>query len=118
MPSRKRIEHPTGSDSGDELSSTLHHIRNMWQFANLCQWIYMFGKAAKIDDAIDIEVGDHIPDDLCYQYYLTKICIWHRSGDGNGLPKTATTAALGHSTSFAQAGLLTSWTYVSSPNRP
>ena len=28
----------------------------MWQFANLCQWIYTFGKAAKIDESVDIEV--------------------------------------------------------------
>ncbi len=28
----------------------------MWQFANLCQWIYLFGKAVKINDDIDIEV--------------------------------------------------------------
>ncbi|KAK2609042.1 hypothetical protein QQS21_002412 [Conoideocrella luteorostrata] len=27
----------------------------MWQFANLCQWIYIFGRTAKIDDSIDIE---------------------------------------------------------------
>ncbi|KHN98591.1 PHD-finger domain-containing protein [Metarhizium album ARSEF 1941] len=52
MPSKKRATH---SNSGDEPPSTLHRIRNMWQFANLCQWIYMFGKAAKIDDAVDIE---------------------------------------------------------------
>ena len=34
----------------------LHRIRNMWQFANLCQWIYIFGKSAKINESIDIEV--------------------------------------------------------------
>jgi hypothetical protein len=56
MPSRKQATHPAGGDSGDDALSTLHHIRNMWQFANLCQWIYTFGKAAKIEDAIDIEV--------------------------------------------------------------
>ncbi|PHH84300.1 hypothetical protein CDD83_2178 [Cordyceps sp. RAO-2017] len=27
----------------------------MWQFANLCQWIYIFGRAAKIDESIDVE---------------------------------------------------------------
>ncbi|KAK9444339.1 PHD-finger motif containing protein [Metarhizium brunneum] len=52
MPSHKRV---ISGDGGDEPPSILHRIRNMWQFANLCQWIYMFGKAAKIDDAIDIE---------------------------------------------------------------
>ncbi|EGX90260.1 PHD finger domain protein [Cordyceps militaris CM01] len=27
----------------------------MWEFANLCQWIYIFGKAAKIDESLEIE---------------------------------------------------------------
>ncbi|KAL7942283.1 hypothetical protein V8C42DRAFT_151804 [Trichoderma barbatum] len=34
----------------------LQRIRNMWQFANLCQWIYIFGEAASIDDSIDIDL--------------------------------------------------------------
>jgi hypothetical protein len=29
----------------------------MWQFANLAQWLFLFGKAVKIDDDMDIEVG-------------------------------------------------------------
>lgn len=37
-------------------SSTLDRIRNMWEFANLAQWIFIFGKAVKIDENIDIEV--------------------------------------------------------------
>lgn len=28
----------------------------MWQFANLCQWIYLFGKVVRIPDDVDIEV--------------------------------------------------------------
>lgn len=59
MPSHKRV---ISGDGADEPPSILHRIRNMWQFANLCQWIYMFGKAAKIDDAIDIEVGAYKRD--------------------------------------------------------
>lgn len=38
-------------------ASLLHRIRNMWQFANLFQWIYLFGKVVKIDDSIDIDVS-------------------------------------------------------------
>lgn len=38
------------------ISPLLQRIRNMWEFANLCQWIYIFGKAANIDDALEIEV--------------------------------------------------------------
>lgn len=35
--------------------SVLHRIRNMWQFANLFQFILLFGKALKLDDSLDIE---------------------------------------------------------------
>ena len=35
----------------------IERIRNMWEFANLAQWIYIFGKAVKIDEDLDIEVG-------------------------------------------------------------
>jgi hypothetical protein len=37
--------------------SMLQRIRNMWQFANLFQFILLFGKALKLDDNLDIEVG-------------------------------------------------------------
>ncbi|KAI1107698.1 hypothetical protein F4804DRAFT_296856 [Jackrogersella minutella] len=35
--------------------SLLQRIRNTWQFANLFQWIYLFGKVVKIDDNLDID---------------------------------------------------------------
>ncbi len=38
-------------------SSLLERIRNMWEFANLVQWIFIFGKAVKIDEELDVEVG-------------------------------------------------------------
>ena len=35
----------------------LDRIRNTWEFANLSQWIFTFGKAVKIDETwSDIEV--------------------------------------------------------------
>jgi hypothetical protein len=34
----------------------LERIRNMWEFANLAQWIFIFGRAVKIDENLDIEV--------------------------------------------------------------
>ena len=34
----------------------LERIRNMWQFANLAQWIFLFGKAVKLEEDLDIEV--------------------------------------------------------------
>jgi hypothetical protein len=36
--------------------TTLERIRNMWEFANLAEWIFIFGKAVKIDEDLDIEV--------------------------------------------------------------
>ncbi|KAK0672814.1 hypothetical protein QBC41DRAFT_312802 [Cercophora samala] len=35
--------------------SLIHRIRNMWQFANLVQFMMLFGKALKLDDNLDIE---------------------------------------------------------------
>ncbi|KAL1894990.1 hypothetical protein Cpir12675_003449 [Ceratocystis pirilliformis] len=34
----------------------LQRLRNNWYFANLCQWIYLFGQAVKIPDEIDVDV--------------------------------------------------------------
>ena len=34
----------------------LTRLRNMWEFANIMQYIFIFGKAVKIDDDFDIEV--------------------------------------------------------------
>jgi hypothetical protein len=36
--------------------SMLEQIRNMWEFANLTQWIFTFGKAVKLDENMDSEV--------------------------------------------------------------
>lgn len=36
--------------------STLQKLRNMWQFANLAQYISLFGDVVKIDKDFDIEV--------------------------------------------------------------
>ena len=34
----------------------LPRLRNMWEFANIMQYIFIFGKAVKIDEDFDIEV--------------------------------------------------------------
>ncbi len=39
-----------------EEPTLLARIRNMWEFANLAQWIFIFGRAVKIDENMDIEV--------------------------------------------------------------
>ncbi|KFY42215.1 hypothetical protein V494_02514, partial [Pseudogymnoascus sp. VKM F-4513 (FW-928)] len=47
----------------------LERIRNMWQFANLAQWIFLFGKVVKLEDDLDIE-------DLemeCLKHHSTKL---------------------------------------------
>ncbi|KAE8453803.1 hypothetical protein EG329_009315 [Mollisiaceae sp. DMI_Dod_QoI] len=35
--------------------SLLERIRNMWEFSNLAQWIFIFGAAVKLDENLDIE---------------------------------------------------------------
>lgn len=53
--SRKRTLQEAENGSKEE-DSLLLRLRNQWQFANLCQWIYLFGKVVKIDDNLDTEV--------------------------------------------------------------
>jgi hypothetical protein len=70
MPSRKR-SFDNGADAVSSGNAILDQVRNMWQFANLCQWIYIFGKAVKLDDAIDIDVSLqlaflHEPSIICH----------------------------------------------------
>lgn len=38
-------------------SPLLQRIRNTWEFSNLMQFIFIFGKAVKIDEDFSIEVG-------------------------------------------------------------
>lgn len=35
----------------------LDRLRNMWQFANLMQYIFIFGRAVKIDEDFTIDVS-------------------------------------------------------------
>ncbi len=46
--------------------SLLQRIRNMWEFASVMQFIFMFGKAIKIDEDFDIEVRARsvLPDSI------------------------------------------------------
>lgn len=54
MPSRKRSLEEADDGAAPD-NSLLTRIRGMWQFANMSQWVFTFGKAAKIDESIDIE---------------------------------------------------------------
>ncbi|KAI0453661.1 hypothetical protein F5B21DRAFT_478796 [Xylaria acuta] len=57
--SRKRVLRDIDADEvGQQApaeSDLLQRIRNSWQFANVFQWIYLFGRVVKIDENIDIE---------------------------------------------------------------
>ncbi|TGJ84110.1 hypothetical protein E0Z10_g4649 [Xylaria hypoxylon] len=57
--SRKRalrdIEPDAVAQQSPSESDLLQRIRNLWQFANLFQWIYLFGRVVKIDEGIDID---------------------------------------------------------------
>lgn len=50
----------------------LQRIRNMWEFANLAQYIYMFGKAVKIDEDFGIEVRVRFTYPFRSRLYCTK----------------------------------------------
>jgi hypothetical protein len=56
MPARKRARDEMEAEEPLEEPSTLQGLRNMWQFANLAQYISLFGDAVKIDKDFDIEV--------------------------------------------------------------
>ena len=51
--------------------SLLTRLRNFWEFANIMQYIFTFGRAMKIDEDFDIDV--RLPSRnfvLCYFYHL------------------------------------------------
>ncbi|KAI9738638.1 MAG: hypothetical protein M1834_008143 [Cirrosporium novae-zelandiae] len=55
MPGRKRNRAEMEASATPEVPGTIRQLRNMWEFANLMQYIFIFGKAVKIDDNFDIE---------------------------------------------------------------
>ena len=56
MVSRKRGRAEMESSEPDQESALLMRLRNMWEFANIMQYIFIYGKAVKIDEDFDIEV--------------------------------------------------------------
>lgn len=60
MVSRKRAraeaEETPLAEPAQNQNGLLRRIRNMWEFANLMQYIYTFGKLAKISEDIEIDV--------------------------------------------------------------
>jgi len=55
--SRKRGREQMEAFEDPQEPSLLQQIRNMWEFANLVQWIFIFGRAVKIDENLDVEVN-------------------------------------------------------------
>ena len=56
MVSRKRDRAEMESSDSTADTSMLDRLRNMWEFSNLMQYIFIFGKAVKIDEDLTIEV--------------------------------------------------------------
>lgn len=63
MPRYKRSAQEAGLDFPSESAvapqdmEILKRLRNMWEFASLMQYIFLFGHVVKIDEDFDIEVG-------------------------------------------------------------
>lgn len=55
MVSRKRDRAEMESSEPTADTSMLGRLRNMWEFSNLMQYIFIFGKAVKIDEDLTIE---------------------------------------------------------------
>lgn len=47
---------PLEPEVPEEKQEMLSQLRNMWEFASLMQYIFMFGHVVKIDEDFDIEV--------------------------------------------------------------
>ena len=59
MGSRKRSREEMESSEPATEQSLLDKVRNRWEFANIMQYIFIFGKAVKIDEDLSIEVCPH-----------------------------------------------------------
>lgn len=57
MVSRKRNRAEMESSEPPKEMGLLDRLRNMWQFANLMQYIFIFGRAVKIDEDFTIDVS-------------------------------------------------------------
>ena len=69
MGSRKRTRDEMESSEPAPESSMLGRLRDTWELANLMQYIYIFGKAVRIDEELTIEVLLPNPTALYYISY-------------------------------------------------
>ena len=56
MGSRKRGRDEMEASEPVAESSLLEKVRNTWEFANIMQYIFIFGRAVRIDEDLTIEV--------------------------------------------------------------
>lgn len=67
MVARKRTREELDSSEPPKEAGLLERLRNTWEFACLMQYIFIFGKAVKIDEDFDIEVLP-LPSKACFLY--------------------------------------------------
>ena len=98
MVSRKRGREEMESSEPAQNDSMLTKLRSMWEFSNIMQYIFIFGRAVKIDENFTIEVflaqdlrrpsiterSHGNPHVTCS--VLTTSCV----GSGDGVSKTRT----------------------------
>ena len=70
MGSRKRTRDEMESSEPATESNMLDKLRSTWELANLMQYIYIFGKAVKIDDDLTIEV---LSPNAAVMYSITRL---------------------------------------------
>lgn len=76
--------------------SLLQRIRDTWQLANVFEWIYLFGKVVKIDESIDIEVGEALHSGEAATNSLDTNMLPSVKGLGSGMSQTKITCASRH----------------------
>jgi hypothetical protein len=74
MVSRKRGRQEMEADEPPREPTMLQRLRSMWEFANLAEYIFIFGKAVKLDEDFDIEV---------HSLWLIKLCAFIGLGEAN-----------------------------------
>lgn len=119
MGSRKRNrDEMESSELAPELSM-LDKLRNTWELANLMQYIYIFGKAVKIDEDLTIEVLPLNPavlqSNICRLPETSQAKYILISGPRDRMPQARTLPGIiRHRTRSSEICIFTSRSYVSS----
>jgi hypothetical protein len=86
--SRKRGRQEMEASEAPREPTMIERLRNMWEFANLAQWIFIFGRAVKIDENIGIEVTLSLSLSLPSSCFVL-IMYFQRLGTRDGMPEIA-----------------------------